>query len=82
MSNPPRPTRIRFWRYAQALAAPLLLWGLVAFLLREPVNNWLEGDDSYDRAALEEWLDECAASGKRCRKWRPAMLNKPISCAG
>ena len=26
--------------------------------LREPVNNWLEGDDSYDRSSLEEWLDE------------------------
>ena len=31
---------------------------LVAFFLREPVNNWLEGDDSYDRSSLEEWLDE------------------------
>jgi signal transduction histidine kinase len=58
MSSIPPATRIRFWRYAQALAAPVLLWALVAFFLREPVNNWLEGDDSYDRSSLEEWLDE------------------------
>jgi hypothetical protein len=58
MSTRPPATRIRFWRYAQALTAPVLLWALVAFFLREPVNNWLEGDDSYDRSALEEWLDE------------------------
>ncbi len=58
MSSPPPAARIRFWRYAQALAAPILLWALVAFFLREPVNNWLEGDESYDRSALEEWLDE------------------------
>jgi len=48
----------RFWRYARTLAVPLLLWGLVAFFLYDPVNRWLEGQDSYDRAALEEWLDE------------------------
>jgi signal transduction histidine kinase len=58
MSSPSPATRIRFWRYAQALAAPVLLWALVAFFLREPVNNWLEGDESYDRSVLEEWLDE------------------------
>ncbi len=58
MSSTPPATRIHFWRYAQALAAPVLLWALVAFFLREPVNNWLEGDESYDRSSLEEWLDE------------------------
>jgi signal transduction histidine kinase len=50
--------RRRFWRYARTLAVPLLLWGLVAFFLYDPVNHWLEGQDSYDRTALEEWLDE------------------------
>jgi signal transduction histidine kinase len=59
----PAPALSRFWRYAQALTAPILLWALVAFFLREPVNNWLEGEDSYDKSALEEWLDE-SRSGK------------------
>ena len=54
-AGPPRP---HFWRYAQALTAPLLLWALVAFFLREPIDYWLEGEESYDRSALEEWLDE------------------------
>jgi signal transduction histidine kinase len=55
--RPERPPS-RFWRYAQALTAPVLLWALVVFFLREPVNNWLEGEESYDKSALEEWLDE------------------------
>ncbi len=55
--RPPTP-RWRFWRYAQALTAPILLWVLVAFLLWEPVHDWIEGEDSYDKSTLEEWLDE------------------------
>jgi signal transduction histidine kinase len=36
----------------------LLLWGLVVIALREPLETWLHGEDSYDRAALQEWLEE------------------------
>jgi signal transduction histidine kinase len=50
--------RRRFWRYARMLAAPLLLWGLVLVALNEPLQTWLHGEESYDRAALQEWLDE------------------------
>jgi signal transduction histidine kinase len=60
-STPPpaaRPAGSAFWRYAQALAVPALLWALVAFFLWEPVHNWIEGEDSYDKSTLEEWLDE------------------------
>jgi signal transduction histidine kinase len=46
------------WRYARALAAPLLVWGLLAVALAEPVRTWLRGEDSYDEAALQEWLEE------------------------
>ncbi|HVS35126.1 MAG TPA: HAMP domain-containing sensor histidine kinase [Gemmataceae bacterium] len=69
MSNGPSPPAgrrsappSRFWRYAQALMAPILLWGLVAFLLWEPVHDWIEGEDGYDRDALTEWLDESRGS--------------------
>ncbi len=50
--------RRRFWKYARLLAAPLLLWGLVLVALNEPLQTWLHGEESYDRAALQEWLDE------------------------
>ncbi|HEY7315047.1 MAG TPA: HAMP domain-containing sensor histidine kinase [Gemmataceae bacterium] len=47
-----------FWRYARTLAAPLLLWILVVIALREPLRTWLHGEESYDQAALQEWLEE------------------------
>jgi signal transduction histidine kinase len=46
------------WRYARALAAPILVWGLVAVALAEPMRTWLRGENSYDEAALQEWLEE------------------------
>ncbi len=67
--GPPPAPRSRFWRYAQALTAPVLLWVLVAFLLWEPIHNWIEGEDSYDKSALEEWLDEA----RTFRKTLPEM---------
>jgi signal transduction histidine kinase len=35
-----------------------LLWGLVAFTLREPLGWWLSGENKYDEEALKEWLEE------------------------
>ncbi len=67
--GPPPAPRSRFGRYAQALTAPALLWVLVAFLLWEPIHNWIEGEDSYDKSALEEWLDEA----RTFRKTLPEM---------
>ena len=55
----PEPTgRSRSWRYARALAVPLLLWLLVIIALREPLETWLHGEESYDQAALQEWIEE------------------------
>src|SRR5438094_857697 len=48
----------RAWRYVRGLAAPVLLWALVAALLVRPVTSWLHGDEQYDQAALHEWIDE------------------------
>ncbi len=68
-AGPPPFPRSRFWRYAQALTAPALLWALVAILLWEPVHDWIEGEDSYDKSTLEEWLDE----SRTFRKTLPEM---------
>ena len=65
---PPSPGRA-LGGYVQALTIPALLWALVAFLLWEPVHNWVEGEDSYDKSALEEWLDEA----RSFRKTLPEM---------
>ncbi|MGL4551768.1 MAG: sensor histidine kinase [Gemmataceae bacterium] len=43
----------RAWRYAQALVAPLAIWVLLAGVL-----FWLNTEGRYDRAALQEWLEE------------------------
>jgi signal transduction histidine kinase len=48
----------RPWRYARALAAPVLVWALLAVALAQPVRTWLSGEDRYDQAALQEWLEE------------------------
>jgi signal transduction histidine kinase len=48
----------RSWRYVRGLAAPVLLWALVAALLVRPVTSWLHGDEQYDEAALHEWIEE------------------------
>ncbi len=58
-STDPLPSgRSQSWRYARALAAPLLLWVLVVIALRQPLQTWLHGEESYDQAALQEWLEE------------------------
>jgi signal transduction histidine kinase len=59
--RPPEP-RTNVWRYARVLAAPLLVWGLLAVALADPVRTWLRGEDGYDQAALQEWLEESRGS--------------------
>jgi signal transduction histidine kinase len=67
----------RTWQYARALAAPMLLWLLVVFALREPLGTWLHGADSYDQAALQEWLRETLAF----RETLPEMVEDYLSRA-
>src|SRR5580692_6766139 len=59
---PTKPDDMRrgspLWRYAPALAILGVLWLLVTAALFEPVNNWLRGEDTYDEAAVQEWLEE------------------------
>ena len=48
----------RLWRYVRALAAPLLLWTLFVIFLIKPMQTWLQGDQTYDEAAMQEWIEE------------------------
>jgi signal transduction histidine kinase len=61
----------RFWRYARTLLAAVLLWVLVGVALWPPLQTWLSGEDSYDRAALQEWLDEA----RGVRQTLPEMVD-------
>src|SRR5690349_8945453 len=51
-------TRKEFWRYVRGLAAPVLLWSLFVTVLIEPLQTWLNGDETYDKAVLREWIEE------------------------
>jgi signal transduction histidine kinase len=46
------------WRYLRGLAVPVLLWGLFVAVLARPLTAWLHGDEEYDKAALQEWVEE------------------------
>jgi signal transduction histidine kinase len=48
----------RTWRTLRGLAAPVLLWGVFMAVLVKPLSAWLRGDEEYDRAALQEWVEE------------------------
>jgi signal transduction histidine kinase len=48
----------RLWRYGRALVAPVLIWVLLVGALVGPVMDWLNSEDRYDRAAIQEWLEE------------------------
>src|SRR5262245_11688030 len=48
----------RLWRYGRTLAAPLLIWVLLAGALTPLVADWLNSERQYDNAALQEWIDE------------------------
>jgi signal transduction histidine kinase len=55
-------TEAWLWRYGRALAAPLLIWALLIAALFFPVLGWLDSEDRYDQAALQEWIDEARNS--------------------
>src|SRR2546423_13164646 len=51
--------RVReFARLVWPVAAPVLLCGLVALLMQEPLRWWLYGEEIYDEQAMVEWLRE------------------------
>src|SRR5438105_5000587 len=53
-----RQRRQRFWRYGRILVAPVLIWSLLAGLLSQPLLGWLHSEEQYDKAAMQEWLEE------------------------
>ena len=42
------------WSVVRVLLPPLMLAGLVVFLMREPVTWWLHGEEIYDQEAIKE----------------------------
>src|SRR5262245_43294322 len=48
----------RLWRYGPALVAPVVIWGLLVAALIQPVRGWIQGEQRYDQAAVQEWLEE------------------------
>jgi signal transduction histidine kinase len=56
--DPDRP----LWRYSRVLAVPLLIFSVLVAALILPVLSWLEGEDEYDKAAMQEWIDEARNS--------------------
>src|SRR5262245_4716442 len=46
------------WRFLWPVLPPILLCGLVARILYEPVVSWLKGDERFDEEAMIEWLRE------------------------
>jgi signal transduction histidine kinase len=58
----PEKSETWLWRYGRALAAPLLIWALLVAALFFPVLGWLDSEDRYDRAALQEWIDEARSN--------------------
>lgn len=41
-----------------SLAVPVLLWGIFFAFLIGPLGHWLKGNQEYDKAIMEEWIDE------------------------
>jgi signal transduction histidine kinase len=70
-----RPRRRALARYARALAAPVVLWVLLAVALSEPLNAWLRGENSYDRDVLQEWLEEA----RSFRETLPEMIESYLA---
>jgi signal transduction histidine kinase len=65
----------RLWRLVRPFVGPLLLWGLVAFTLREPLGWWLSGENKYDQEALQEWLEEARVGDDTL----PEMVDKYLA---
>jgi signal transduction histidine kinase len=45
-------------RFLGPLLPPLLLCGFLFFLLREPLDWWLHGEEIYDEQTIKEWVRE------------------------
>ncbi|MFO0876588.1 MAG: HAMP domain-containing sensor histidine kinase [Gemmataceae bacterium] len=54
----PEPDWRRVWRYGRALVAPVLIWLLLGGLVLQPLLDWLHSEETYDRAAIQEWIEE------------------------
>src|SRR5260370_41099333 len=54
----PGPRRRALGRYARALAAPVVLWVLLAVTLFGPLKAWLKGETTYDSDNLQGWLEQ------------------------
>lgn len=48
----------KLWQFVRPLLMPVLLIVLAWFTLRGPVTGWLQGEQKYDREAMEEWVRE------------------------
>ena len=74
--KPPSPPS--FWKsllgYARAFGVPLLLWAPLAFFLYQPISQWLAGDQAYDEAALQEWVEE----SRGLRETLPEMIEEYV----
>jgi signal transduction histidine kinase len=57
---------------ARVLAAPLLLCALVLVALGHPLGTWLRGENTYDEASLQEWLEEA----RSFRETLPEMVEE------
>src|SRR5262245_26700953 len=52
-------TRMRkLWHLARPLVVPTLLAVLAALMLWRPLEWWLQGQENYDREALQAWVRE------------------------
>lgn len=59
LADAPRPGPWRrAWQYGRALLAPVVIWMLLVAVLVTPAAGWLNSEDSYDQAVMQEWLDE------------------------
>ncbi len=67
-----------FGRYARALGPPLVLWALLLVTLREPMRTWLRGENTYDKDALQEWLEEARAGN---RETLPELIDAYLALA-
>ena len=77
-----RPPRT-FWRYAQALAAPVAAvdFGGSTSCASRSTTGWAAKTAMTDPPWRNGWTSR-AASGRRCRKWWPTTSGRGRSCGG